>query len=277
MIVGLNTEQGSIDLDLQPFDALAENYDAAFTTTHLGQWLRRSVWKRLDDCLSGTERILEIGCGTGEDAVYLATRGHSVLATDVSEPMIKVAKEKALQAGCADRIEFRCIAMERLAQQLDPESFGATFSNFGVINCAARLDTLIRDVSVLIKPGGTLIWVVMGRHVPWEWAWFLSRGDGRKAFRRLRKNGTTWRGMVINYPTPRSLARRLRPHFQLRRRSALGFVLPPSYAAGWLERSPRLFDFLSTMEQAAQKYEALASLSDHYVLEARRKPTITND
>ena len=29
----------------------------------------------------------------------------------------------------------------------------------------------------------------MGRHVPWEWGWYLARGEGGKAFRRLRRDG----------------------------------------------------------------------------------------
>src|SRR5262245_22665860 len=89
------------------FDDLASAYDAAFTTSALGRTLRPLAWTRLDALLSGSRRVLEIGCGTGEDAIRLARRGVDVLATDPSPSMLLVAAAKASQAGCADRIEFR--------------------------------------------------------------------------------------------------------------------------------------------------------------------------
>ena len=66
------------------FDDLAREYDAEFTTTALGSVLRAMVWKRYEHCFAGREHLLEIGCGTGEDAVHLARRGYRVLATDAS-------------------------------------------------------------------------------------------------------------------------------------------------------------------------------------------------
>ena len=104
-----------------------------------------------------------------------------------------------------------------------------------------------------------LVWVVMGRHVPWEWAWFIAHGKWRKAFRRLRKGGVRWRGMQIIYPTPTELSHILRPHFDLGRRRSLGLVLPPTYASGWLERSPRVLAALVNVEHAAQRWQALAA------------------
>jgi hypothetical protein len=110
----------------------------------------------------------------------------------------------------------------------------------------------------------------MGRHVPWEWAWFLARGDRRKAFRRRQAGGATWQGMRIAYPTPAELERTLSPYFAATRRAALGFVLPPSYASGWLERRPRVLAAFRQIERAAQRWQPLASFADHYIFEARR-------
>ena len=116
----------------------------------------------------------------------------------------------------------------------------------------------------------------MGRpgkgRVPWEWAWFLSRGNPRKAFRRRQRGGAVWRGMRIAYPTPAELTRTLAPYFAPTRCRPLGFVLPPSYASGWLERRPRLLAALTQVERAAQRCSPWPALSDHYIFEARRLP-----
>jgi SAM-dependent methyltransferase len=254
------------------FDDLAAAYDATFTGSPLGRALRAFAWECLDRAFRNTSRVLEIGCGTGEDAVHLALRGVDVLATDPSPSMLRVAADKAKRMGCGRRIDFRCISMERLGADLAGERFDGTWSNFGAVNCVPALGNAAAGVAALLEPGAPLAWVVMGRHVPWEWAWFLARGDRAKAFRRTQDGGTLWRGARIVYPTPAELARTLAPHFAATRRAPLGFVLPPNYAAAWIERRPRLLAALVRVERAAQHCPSLAGLADHYVFEARRSP-----
>lgn len=255
----------------QAFDDLATAYDSAFTTSALGRCLRALAWERLDASFAGCRRVLEIGCGTGEDAVRLALRGVHVMATDPSPAMLQVAAEKARQLGCTQRIEFRCLPMERL-HELAGERFDGVWSNFGAINCVSALPTAVAALAPLVERGAPLTWVVMGRHVPWEWAWFLARGNTAKAFRRRQPGGVAWRGMRVSYPTPAELARVLHPYFLPRRRAPLGVVLPPSYASGWLERRPRILGALALVERAAQRWPPLAALADHYVFECRRAP-----
>src|SRR5574341_1364692 len=61
-----------------PFDAAALTYDEIFTQRRLGSWLREMVRERLP--FQPGDHILELGCGTGEDALWLAQRGISVTA-----------------------------------------------------------------------------------------------------------------------------------------------------------------------------------------------------
>ena len=259
-----------------PFDEMATAYDSSFTQTALGSCLRAMVWRRLDEALNGCGRILEIGCGTGEDAVYMARRGHDVVATDASPSMLRIAQKKADRAGCAQRIELRCVPMERLGSEFSGELFDSVYSNFGAVNCTSRLDTVIADIAPLLRADAPLVWVVMGRHVPWEWTWFLVRGQWQQAFRRQRNGGATWKGMSIQYPTPNELVRLLSPHFTPMRRSPLGVVLPPTFASRWLEDSPRLLSMLAHIERVAQRWQPLAALADHYIIEARRIPVHAN-
>jgi len=254
------------------FDDKAHGYDAEFTATALGAALRQIVWERAADAFAPGMRLLEIGCGTGEDAVHFARRGLEVVASDAAPQMVGVARAKAERAGVAARVRCVCVPMEGLAHEFAGETFDGVFSNFGAINCAARLDALAADLARLLAPGARLLWVVMGRHVPWEWAWFLARGAGGKAFRRLRRDGVPWRGITVRYPTPAQLTRALHPHFTGIRATPLGVALPPSYASRWMDRSPRMFAVLTRLERAAQGWPSLAAISDHYVIEATREP-----
>jgi len=46
--------------------------------------------------------------------------------------------------------------------------------------------------------------------------------------------------------------------------------LPPSYAAGWLDHSPRMLAALTRVEHAVQRWAALAAFADHFYLQATR-------
>lgn len=259
------------------FDELASTYDETFTDTAVARALRQIVWSRFEPVFRpggatapGRRQILELGCGTGEDAAQLARQGFQVTATDPSSRMIQVARRKAQAAQCEDRIEFHCLDMEQLGPGLDGRLFDGVLSNFGAINCVRCLAALVADVAGRLRPGGTLLWVIMGRRVPWEWAWYLMRGSWRKATRRYDRQGVVWRGMTITYPTPDEVRLVLQPYFHINRVAPLGIALPPSYAAGWLNRFPRALRALNTLELRAQRSSRFASWSDHYIVEAAR-------
>jgi SAM-dependent methyltransferase len=252
------------------FDSMASSYDAQFTASALGRFLRPMVWSRFAACFAPGSSLLELGCGTGEDAVHLASSGHRVFATDASPQMIDCARRKAEAAGVADRIRFRVAPMEALSAALGTEIFDGVYSNFGAVNCAADLAALAGSLAPRLASNAPLVWVVMGRFVPWEMGWYLLRGDARRAFRRFRRAGSEWRGLTIRYPTPRECGRMIEPHFIMNAARPLGAVLPPSYAAGWLDRAPRVRAWLSRLERALFERARGAGLGDHYVLEARR-------
>jgi SAM-dependent methyltransferase len=255
------------------FDELADNYDAAFTDTAVGRVLRAIVWDRLERRLSQSRSVLELGCGTGEDALRLASRGIGVVAIDSSPRMVELAQRKAELRGI-EGAQFHCVDMQQLGSALGTQQFDGVLSNFGAINCVPDLSALVAAVASRLVSGAPLVWVVMGRHVPWEWLWYLPRGQWRKAWRRLRPSGANFRGMTIHYPTPAQLCRALRPYFSIERVAPLGIALPPSYAADWLNRSPRALSCLTHLERLAQGASGLASYADHHIVEATRSACI---
>jgi ubiquinone/menaquinone biosynthesis C-methylase UbiE len=60
-----------------PFDAVAARYDETFTFSRIGQAQRAAVWRELAKTFQAGDRTLEIGCGTGVDACFLAEIGRA--------------------------------------------------------------------------------------------------------------------------------------------------------------------------------------------------------
>ncbi len=253
------------------FDELAGDYDADFTHSPVGSALRAIVAGRSDRAFAGAQRVLDLGSGTGEDAIRVARAGAEVLGIDASAAMVRAAQDKARRGGCADRAQFQCLPIESLGSADTGPPFDGVLSNFGALNCVNDLPAVASAVAAKLRPGARLVWVLLGRYVPWEWTWFLLRADPSRAWRRVR-GSSDWRGLNIEYPTPGTVIGMLAPYFRVDALRPLGVVLPPSYAAAGLGRRPRLLAALTRLEHSLQSRRALAYCADHYIIEATRLP-----
>ena len=290
------------------FDDLAGDYDDTFTRSAIGRLMRAAVWRRLDANFRPGDHVLELNCGTGADAIYLAQRGVHVLATDVSQAMLDVTGRNVAQAGVNDHVSVERMDIEDLAawgkwlrletrdQRLeirdqrpqdgdaslprDPisrlrspvssSSFDGVLSNFGGLNCVTDLAGVAQALARLLKPGGRALMCIMGPLAPWEWAWYLRQGQVGKAFRRLRRDGVPWRGLTIRYPSITALRRAFAPMFTVQRVSAIGALLPPSYVEPWAAHHPRTLAWLNRVERRLETAWPLPWLADHYLIEFMR-------
>lgn len=267
------------------FDDLAGSYDQDFTGSVIGRALRAAVWRRLAVRFQSGDRVLELNCGTGADAMFLAQRGVQVLATDVTRAMLAAAQARVIEAGAGQRVTVQRLDLQALAAWGDGvpaaeveallfshvRPFTGVLSNFGGLNCIANLAGAARALARVTTPGAWTLLCIMGPLVPWEWAWYLGRGEPGKAFRRLRRRGVAWRGLTIHYPSIGAVRRAFAPSFELARVSAVGALLPPTYAEPWAARHPRLVTALTHAERRLETLFPLPWLADHFLLELRRR------
>jgi ubiquinone/menaquinone biosynthesis C-methylase UbiE len=261
------------------FDSVAEEYDATFTQTKIGKAQREIVWSYLDKVLAGKENlnILEFNCGTGEDALWFAKKGHSVLATDVSDNMLEVTRRKIKENQLGDKLNTLNVDLTNIKEFITNENFDLIFSNFGGINCLEFEDLfkLPDSISKLIKPGGRLIMVIMPTFCWWEMFYFTLKLNLKKAFRRSSTNrikvNLNGEEILTEYYTPILVNKIFRKDFKQVGLKPVGFFIPPSYLEIFFSTKHRTFNFLIKLESFVTNWSLLSNYSDHYLIDFIKK------
>ncbi|MGA3089213.1 MAG: methyltransferase domain-containing protein [Terriglobales bacterium] len=265
------------DATRSPFDAVADSYDQGFTFSKIGQAQRAAVWKELSRAFRSGDRVLEIGCGTGIDACFLAERGVSVVACDSSAAMIRIAERRVRQRR-AHRVDLRLLSAEGLGRIQSEAPFDGIFSNFGALNCVEDLQAVARSLGHLLKPGGTALLCFLGPSCFWEVFWYLLRGQPRKAFRRWHPGGVTatlapGASLQVRYYGARSLARIFAPSLRLHSWTGIGLLVPPSYAESAAKRISPLLKLAEWADSSLARCRVLRGFSDHILLRLERAPS----
>jgi SAM-dependent methyltransferase len=258
------------------FDAIATNFDSRF-----GSWLsvaaqRRAVRRVLQETVPGGCRIFELGGGTGEDALWLARNGFTVMLTDPSPAMVSVAKAKLAPLGS----EAELVSAEDLNSFADHylqegTPFDAVFSNFAPLNCVSDLAPVARGLAKLIRPGGCAMLVLFGVHCPGEMITELLRRRPQQMLRRLKRRPASARLgghlFAVTYHRGAPFRRVMQPWFRLVRRVGIGIFVPPSAAEPWISRHPRLLNALEKLDRIAAR--PLAMYGDHILYHFERTQT----
>lgn len=259
------------------FDSVAVDYDRNFTDTRIGRLQRMRVWHWVSPFLSQTpnRQALELNCGTGADALWLAKAGFEVLATDISPEMIAAAHQKATAVPEGRQIRLLAADAAALPDAVKPSGeaigFGLVFSNFGGLNCLSPddLQRLSGQLALRLAPGGCFAAVVMGRFCIWETFYFLLKGRFQQAFRR-RHGGPVAAALAPGhtvktwYYSPREFARFF-PGLTLQCIRPVGICLPPSYLEPFFARFPRLLNLLHGLEHRLTA-PLWARAADHYLI-----------
>jgi SAM-dependent methyltransferase len=260
---------GSFSFAQDYWDVAADTYARDFATTLIGQKLRAAVWRYLDRAFHPGQRVLELNCGTGLDAVHLAQRGISLLACDISGGMIESARRHANAAMLGDCIEFRVLATEEIGA-LGEGPFDGAFSNFSGLNCVEDLVAVKENLTDLLRPGARVELCMLGRFVPWEILWFLMHGDKSKAMRRLRVSGSydlEAGTLKVHYYSRTSIVQSFAPEFRLCSWAGLGIALPPSYMESCARRFPKVTNALDVADRLLSSVRGFRNMASFVLLE----------
>ena len=113
--------------------------------------------------LTGT-RALDLGCGEGADAIWLAERGWTVVAVDVSTTALDRGRAAAQERGVAERIDFQ---QHDLDTGFPAGQFDLVSAQFLHSPVEKDRPTILRRAAAAVAPGGTLLIVDHAAAPPW--------------------------------------------------------------------------------------------------------------
>ncbi len=261
-------------LDTQrAFDSVAADYDGPRGNNELIQRMRLSLWDTVhSECPMGS-RLLDLGCGTGLDALEFARRGFHVVATDWSPRMVERTHARVAAAGLQSRVTTAHLGVQQL-DRLD-DAFDGIYSNFGPLNCAPDLHAVAAECARLLRPGGRLVFSVIGRICPWELGHYALRGRFRRAGVRAAR-GVTAVGMNqhtiwTRYYLPREFYRAFAEHFSLAGYRALSLFMPPPYLLDYYRRRRRWCERLGRLDDRLGALPLLRDMGDHFLIVMQRR------
>jgi cyclopropane fatty-acyl-phospholipid synthase-like methyltransferase len=253
------------------FDSSAKQYDSDFTNSKIGRLQRQSVYKYLFPLLNKNTKILEINCGTGHDAITLAPKVNSILATDISEKMIEIAEQK----NKYNNLKFEIQDIKNLHQNLS-SNFDLLFSNFGGLNClnADEIKSFGKNISNNLHFKAKVVLVVMGKKCWMENLWYKLQKDERLN-RRNTKDAvpTKINESTFNtyYYSPAELIELLQENYSLVKVRPVGLFIPPSYLESLFKSKLWILNLLNALEKLIGNFSFLSNYADHYLIILEKK------
>lgn len=126
------------------------------------------------------KEVLDYGCGNGVHSVFLAKQGAKMVGIDLSEPLLRIAKERAKKEGVGGRAEFLLMDCEELKfpnNSFDVIFDGGTFSSLDVKKAYPEL-------ARVLKPTGFLVGIETFGHNPLT--------NLKRKINKLRGKRTKW-------------------------------------------------------------------------------------
>jgi SAM-dependent methyltransferase len=256
-----------------PFDALAADYDRREIENPIRQVMRSRSLSALERAFPSGATLIDVGCGTGTEAIWLAQRGYRVTAVDSSQAMLDVLGRRAAAANLdISTRQLKAGDLSQLVEELGEGAFDGAYSSFGALNTEPSLDRSLAALSRLVRPGGRIVLSVMNRWCLAEMALMVAGGRAGEAFRRLRRSLTVAVGesrTEVTYPSWPKLKRALNPEFKTLSVEALTLLLLP-YAWPALAPHARAYGALARIDRVLAPRPPFAWLGDHLLVVAER-------
>lgn len=259
------------------YDLIAHRYDEVEGRNEIGERVRSASREEALRVFGPGDRILELGCGTGRDAVLMAKHGVRVLATDLSPSMVAATQARAAREGVGGLVDAVVCPAARAARL--ERRFDGVYSNGAVLNLEPDLAGLFEGLGQSVRPGGRAVLTAANRVSLFELAVYPLFLRPRKAFRKLshsvpipvsRKGDGSRYVVPTAFYTPRELLRYAENRFKVEYQRAFQLLSPPWNMVDLYRTYLGAVEVLESLEDRISTWRLFRDLGAIYLFTLRR-------
>ncbi len=252
----------------EAFNSASEEYDYTISRNYINTWIRKRSISELVKVTRQSDVLLEIGCGTGTEAIQISKHVTGIVATDISERMLDILRRKVL-AKRLDRkilaVRFRASEVALAAGLLPNGNVRVAYSFNGALNCEPEIDRVPEQLSRITEENGYFVCSIRNTLcLPETLSHSLVFQFDKTATRKNQPTMVSVGGIEIPsyYYSPAAFAHFFRPYFRVRKIVGLPAFLPPAYLNDYYLRTGRVRPFLEKLELVLGEHFPFNRLGD---------------
>ena len=251
------------------YDLIAGVYDDQVQGS---QWMRGMLWEAYQQRFTPGQCLLDLSCGTGIDALFLAQLGLRVVGIDISARMIEQLEMKAKRLNLSDKVQAHVRDITDL-HTWSPPPFDGIISAFAGLSTLPDLTGVASDAHRLLKPGGYFIIHMLNRSFVREWLSLIRHAQWANAHSVMRRRTIAPRigGIPVRhylYRPGEVYQRYFKQRFHLRRVYGMGILRPPA-PPRWLP--PSVLNLLGRLDRSVSGCFPFYNWGQFFVLELQKK------
>jgi ubiquinone/menaquinone biosynthesis C-methylase UbiE len=259
----------------EAFTRQAPVFDKLYGEDPITRYKRKRVRNHILAYAKENGRMLELNCGTGEDAIYFAQKGFLVHATDISNGMLDVLKNKLSGSFYQERITVEQCSFTELEQLAERRAFDCVYSNLGGLNCTGELERVLSKLGDLVTEGGIVTLVIISKFCLWE-TMLLLKGRAKTATRRFfSRNGkeaqVEGKSFKCWYYNPSFVKKCMEKNFDFLSVEGLCTIVPPSYMDHFANNYPRTLRFLVHLENRLSGKWPWNRTGDYFIISFKKR------
>jgi len=252
----------------EAFDSASEEYDYTISHNYINAWIRERSINELISLTRPSDVLLEIGCGTGTEAIQISKRVAGIIATDISEKMLYILERKIFAKKYGEKITViraRAAGISAVQPFLPNGKVRVAYSFNGALNCEPELYRVPGQLSQIIDEKGYFVCSIRNTLcLPETMSHSMALQFDKLAVRKNQPTMVSVGGMDIPsyYYSPTVFTRFFQPYFHVRRIIGLPAFLPPAYLNEYYLKTGVFRPFLEKVERTLAGWFPFNRLGD---------------
>jgi SAM-dependent methyltransferase len=256
----------------EAFDSASDEYDFTIRQNFINVWIRNRSIKELMSIIRPNDTLLEVGCGTGVEAIEISRQVRGIVATDISSKMLSILDRKIMVRNLTGKIEpVRLGAWEirGAGKYLPKGKVRVAYSFNGALNCEPRIREFPAELWKIMEPGGLFLCSIRN-------TFCLSESITHAAVLQLDRMAPRKKQPVMvsvggvdipsYYYAPGGFAKLFEPYFKSRKMIGLPGLMPPAYLSSFYVKLRRALFFLESAERAFASHYPVNRLGDQTLI-----------